>query len=182
MKKYVRVMDGIKSNASGFEYKLDEVNIAKLWNPNTTEPDKMGGFNFGTEDNILRWLHRGDTIYDVIIPDDAEVILCDENKGVYRANKIIVSNPRKITDNLVMDLYKKTTLSNKILADCLVTLIWKDRIEISKYIINDMINKNNVDEFYTEFINYSSKNDFENDELKAKYKELEDMLLKIKMY
>ena len=182
MKKYVRVMDGIKSNASGFEYKLDEVNIAKLWNPNTTEPDKMGGFNFGTEDKILRWLHRGDTIYDVIIPDDAEVILCDENKGVYRANKIIVSNPRKITDNLVMDLYKKTTLSNKILADCLVTLIWKDKIEISKYIINDMINKNNVDEFYTEFINYSSKNDFENDELKAKYKELEDMLLKIKMY
>lgn len=182
MKKYVRVMDGIKSNASGFEYKLDEVNIAKLWNPNTTEPDKMGGFNFGTEDKILRWLHRGDTIYDVIIPDDAEVILCDENKGVYRANKIIVSNPRKITDNLVMDLYKRTTLSNKILADCLVTLIWKDRIEISKYIINDMINKNNVDEFYTEFINYSSKNDFENDELKAKYKELEDMLLKIKMY
>lgn len=182
MKKYVRVMDGIKSNASGFEYKLDEVNIAKLWNPNTMEPDKMGGFNFGTEDKILRWLHRGDTIYDVIIPDDAEVILCDENKGVYRANKIIVSNPRKITDNLVMDLYKRTTLSNKILADCLVTLIWKDRIEISKYIINDMINKNNVDEFYTEFINYSSKNDFENDELKAKYKELEDMLLKIKMY
>lgn len=182
MKKYVRVMDGIKSNASGFEYKLDEVNIAKLWNPNTMEPDKMGGFNLGTEDKILRWLHRGDTIYDVIIPDDAEVILCDENKGVYRANKIIVSNPRKITDNLVMDLYKKTTLSNKILADCLVTLIWKDRIEISKYIINDMINKNNVDEFYTEFINYSSKNDFENDELKAKYKELEDMLLKIKMY
>ena len=182
MKKYVRVMDGIKSNAGGFEYKLDEVNIAKLWNPNTMEPDKMGGFNFGTEDKILRWLHRGDTIYDVIIPDDAEVILCDETKGVYRANKIIVSNPRKITDNLVMDLYKKTTLSNKTLADCLVTLIWKDRIEISKYIINDMVNKNNVDEFYTEFINYSSKNDFENDELKAKYKEVEDMLLKIKMY
>ena len=92
-----------------------------------------------------------------------------------------MSNPKKITDDLVMDLYKKTTLSNKILADCLVTLIWKDRIKISKYIINDRVNKNNVDEFYTEFMNYSSKNNFENDELKAKYKELEDMLLKIKM-
>ena len=90
-------------------------------------------------------------------------------------------NPKKITDDLVMDLYKKTRLSNKILADCLVTLIWKDRIKISKYIINDRVNKNNVDEFYTEFMNYSSKNNFENDELKAKYKELEDMLLKIKM-
>ena len=109
------------------------------------------------------------------------MILCDESKGIYRSNKIIVSNPKKITDDLVMDLYKKTTLSNKILADCLVTLIWKDRIKISKYIINDRVNKNNVDEFYTEFMNYSSKNNFENDELKAKYKELEDMLLKIKM-
>ena len=181
MSKYVRVMDGTKSNAGGFEYKLDKVNIAKLWNPKTMEPDKMGGFNFGTEDKILRWLHRGDTIYDVDIPNDAKVILCDESKGVYGSNEIIVSNPKKITDDLVMDLYKKTTLSNKILADCLVTLIWKDRIKISKYIINDRVNKNNVDEFYTEFMNYSSKNNFENDELKAKYKELEDMLLKIKM-
>ena len=58
---------------------------------------------------------------------------------------------------------------------------WKDRIKISKYIINDRVNKYNVDEFYTEFMNYSSKNNFENDELKAKYKELEDMLLKIKI-
>ena len=181
MSKYVRVMDGTKSNAGGFEYKLDKVNIAKLWNPKTMEPDKMGGFNFGTEDKILRWLHRGDTIYDVDIHNDAEVILCDESKGIYRSNKIVVSNPKKITDDLVMDLYKKTTLSNKILADCLVTLIWKDRIKISKYIINDRVNKNNVDEFYTEFMNYSSKNNFENDELKAKYKELEDMLLKIKI-
>ena len=181
MSKYVRVMDGAKSNAGGFEYKLDEVNIAKLWNPSTMEPDKMGGFNFGTEDKILRWLHRGDTIYDVDIPNGAIVILCDESKGVYRSNKIIVSNPKKITDDLVLDLYKKTTLSNKILADCLVTLIWKDRIKISKYIINDRVNKNDVDEFYTEFMNYSSKNNFKSDELKAKYKELEDMLLKIKM-
>ena len=83
-------MDGAKSNAGGFEYKLDEVNIAKLWNPSTMEPDKMGGFNFGTEDKILRWLHRGDTIYDVDIPNGAIVILCDESKGVYRSNKIIV--------------------------------------------------------------------------------------------
>ena len=74
MTKYVRVMDGLKSNAGGFEYKLDEVNIAKKWNPNSQDPEEMGGFNFGTEDKILRWLHRGDTIYDVIIPEDAEVL------------------------------------------------------------------------------------------------------------
>ena len=78
MNKYVRVMDGLKSNAGGFEYKLDEINIAHKWDTSTLEPEQMGGFNFGTEDKILRWLHRGDTIYDVIVPEDAEIILVDD--------------------------------------------------------------------------------------------------------
>ena len=56
-KKYVRVMDGLKSNAGGFEYKLNEINIANVWNPNTYNPKEMGGFNFSTTDKILRWLH-----------------------------------------------------------------------------------------------------------------------------
>ena len=83
MNKYVRVMDGLKSNASREEFKLDEIIIAKTWNPKEREPEKMGGFNFSTEDKILRYIFRGDTIYDVIIPDDAEVINVDEEKGIY---------------------------------------------------------------------------------------------------
>lgn len=155
MSKYVRVMDGLKSNAGGFKYKLDEVNIAKKWNPSNLDPEEMGGFNFGTEDKILRWLHRGDTLYDVIIPKDAEVILVDDVKGIYRANKIIITNPRIITDEMVLDLYKKTTLSDKIIAQCLMTLIWKNRLEISKYIIKDRVNLKNIDEIFEEFINYA---------------------------
>ena len=181
MKKYVRVMDGTKSNASGFEYKLDEINISNNWNPNKNEPDKMGGFNFSSEDKILRWLHRGDTIYDVIIPEDAEVILCDEEKGVWRANKIIVTNPQIITDEMVIDLYKKTTLSNKIIAQCLQTLLWKNRIEVSKYIINDRVNKENVDEFINEFKNYTKKSEkFNYDELGKDSKIIYDLLKRIK--
>ena len=155
MPKYVRVMDGLKSNAGGFEYKLDEINIAEKWNSNSLDPEEMGGFNFGTEDKILRWLHRGDTIYDVIIPDDAEVINVDKEKGIYRSNKVIVTNPRKITDEMVIDLYKKSTLSDKIIAQCLLTLIWKNRIEISKYIIKDRVNLDNVNEILEEFVNYA---------------------------
>ena len=176
MNKYVRVMDGLKSNAGGFEYKLDEINVTTNWNPKAETPEDFGGFNFGTEDKILRWLHRGDTIYDVIIPSDAEVVLCNEEKGIYRSNKIIVTNPRKITDDIVIDLYKKITLSNKVLAQCLVTLLWKDRKEISKYIINDRVNKNNIDEFLTEFIDYSGKNTLDS----GHTKEIYDLLLKIK--
>lgn len=157
MNKYVRVMDGLKSNAGGFEYKIDEVNIADNWNPSTLNPEEMGGFNFGTEDKILRWLHRGDTIYDVIIPEDAEVILCDEEKGIYRSNKIIVTNPQPVTDETVLNLYKINTLSNKIIAQCLLTLIWKNRLEISKYIVKDRVNLENIDEILTEFTNYAGE-------------------------
>ncbi len=181
MKKFVKVMDGNKSNAGGFEYKLDEIMISNNWNSKETEPEKMGGFNFGTEDKILRWLHRGNTIYDVIIPEDAEIVLCNEEKGIWRANKIIITNPKIITDEIVIELYKKTTLTNKILAQCLQTLIWKNRIEISKYIIIDRVNKENVDEFINEFENYNKKSEkFSYYELGKDSKIVYDMLKKIK--
>lgn len=155
MSKYVKVMDGLRSNAGGFEYKLDEINVTNNWNPNNLDAKGMGGFNFGTEDKILRWLHRGDTIYDVIIPDNTEVIKVDNEKGVYRSNKIIITNPRKITDEMILELYKKNTLSTKILAQCLLVLIWKNKLEISKYIIKDIVSLKNVDEILEEFINYA---------------------------
>ncbi len=181
MTKYVRVMDGIKSNQGGFEFKIDEVNISKTWNPKASDSKEMGGFNFSSENKILRWLHRGDTIYDVIIPDDAEVVLCDEEKGIYRTNKIIVTKPRIITDEIVIELYKKTTLSNKILAQCLKTFLWKNRLELSKYIVNDRVNKENVDEFISEFEDYTKKNEkFNYDELGEEEKIIYDMLMKIK--
>ena len=181
MGNFVRVMDGIKSNAGEFEYKLDEINISNNWNPNENEPEKMGGFNFSSEDKILRWLHRGDTIYDVIIPENAEIVLCNAEKGVWRANKIIVKNPQIITDEMVIELYKKTTLSNKILAQCLQTLLWKNRIEVSKFIINDRVNKENVDEFIVEFEDYTKKSEkFNYDELGKDSKIIYNMLKKIK--
>lgn len=175
MAKYVRVMDGLKSNAGGFEYKLDEINIANTWNPSEKEPELMGGFNFGTEDKILRWLHRGDTIYDVVIPNDAEVIMCDEEKGIYRSNKIIVTNPRPITDEMVLNLYKINTLSNKVIAQCLVTLLWKSRIEISKYIIKDRVNLENIDEILTEFIKYAGDNNLSSETGKELYEILKEI-------
>lgn len=174
--KFVRVMDGLKSNAGGFDYKLDEINISEKWDTTTLNPEKMGGFNFGTEDKILRWLHRGDTIYDVIVPEDAEVILCDEEKGIYRSNEIIVTNPRPITDELVLELYKKTTLSDKIIAQCLVTLLWKKRKEISKFIINDRVNKNNIDEIIKEFTSYAGEDNLNSES----GKEIYNLLIKIK--
>jgi hypothetical protein len=74
----MRVMFGTRSHAGEFEYKLNEVNETNNWNPKADNPEDFGVFNFSTEDKILRWLLRGDTTYDVEIPDDAEVIECEK--------------------------------------------------------------------------------------------------------
>ena len=177
--KYLRAMDGKKSNASGKKLKINEIITAKNWNPNANDPKEMGGFNFSVEDKMLRWLHRGNTLYDVEIPEDAEVILCDEEKGIYRANKIIMSNPRKITNEIVLDLYNKNTLSNKIIAQCLRTLLWRDRLEISKYIIKDRVNKDNIKEILTEYEQYAKDKNFGVDESSGDMKIIYDILKEI---
>ena len=186
MNKYVRVMDGLKSNASGEEFILDEVITAKTWDPNEIEPEKMGGFNFSTEDKILRYIFRGDTIYDVIIPDDTEVINVDEEKGIYRANKIIVTNPRKITEDMVIDIYKKSTLSINRYFQCIYCLLFRKYINASKFIINDIVNKENISEAIKEFEDIASRSNgnttgiFDYDKLFPEAKEVYDLLLSIK--
>ena len=186
MSKYVRVMDGLKSNASGEEFKLDEVITANVWNPTETEPEKMGGFNFSTEDKILRYIFRGDTIYDVIIPDDAEVINVDEEKGIYRVNKIIVTNPRTITEDMVIDIYKKSTLPINRYFQCIYCLLFRKYINASKYIINDIVNKENISEAIKEFEDFASRSNgnntgiFDYEKLFPEAKEIYNLLLDIR--
>lgn len=81
----------------------------------------------------------------------------------------------------LLNYIKKTTLTNRILAQCLQTLLWKNRINISKFIINDKVNKENVDEFIIEFENYNKKSEeFNYDELEEDSKIIYNMLNKIK--
>lgn len=157
MQKYMRVMYGTKSHAGGFEYKINEVNETDNWNPKANNPEDFGGFNFSTEDKILRWLLRGDTIYDVEIPKDAEVVEC-ENKntphGVFRSNKIILKNPRKLNDNLVMDLYLKSDLPDNTYFQCLTFLSLRDYDEVCKKIIEDKVNEDNVNQAIETFTTF----------------------------
>ena len=186
MKKFVRVMDGLKSNASGEEFKINEIITAKNWNSNETEPEKMGGFNFSTEDKILRFIFRGDTIYDVIIPDNAEVINVDKEKGIYRANQIIVTNPRIITEDMVIDIYKRTNLPLNRLFQCIYCLLFRKYINASKYIIKDIVNKNNINDAIKEFEDFAARSNdnttgiFDYDKLFPEAKEIYNLLLDIR--
>ena len=186
MSKFVRVMDGLKSNESGEEFQLDKIVTAKIWNPKEKSPEKMGGFNFSPEDKILRYIFRGDTIYDVIVPDDAEVINVDEEKGIYRANKIIVTNPRKITEDMVINIYKKSTLPINRYFQCIYCLLFRKYINASKYIIKDIVNKDNISEAIKEFESFASRSNgnstgiFDFEKLFPEAKEIYNLLLEIR--
>ena len=149
MSKYLKVMFGTTSGAnSDVKYKLNDVTVANIWNPNVENPREMGGFNFSTEEKILRWLVRGDTIYDVDLPDDAEVIDCPNESaphGVFRTNKIIISNPRIVTDEMAMEFYKKSNLPEKSYYKSLAGCAIRGYKNTCLQIIKDKVNKDNID-------------------------------------
>ena len=155
MEKYVKVM--FDNKGANYEYKIGEVNIATNWNPKATSGREFGGFNYTTEDCILRWLHRGNIIYDVEVPKDAENIKIEGATTIYRTNKIIVKNPRKITDEMAYKFYKKANIPNKSYAKalCAVTLMGYEKT--ANAILTDKVSTKNVDyylEEWNDFFNF----------------------------
>ncbi|MBO4245731.1 MAG: hypothetical protein J5892_03210 [Bacilli bacterium] len=181
MSKYLKVMFGNKG--VNFEYKIDEVNVSNIWNPNASRPEEMGGFNFSIEDKILRWLVRGDTLYDVIIPDDAEVIDCPSESaphGVFRSNKIILTNPRPMTDELAMNFYLKSDLPEKSYFKSLAGVAIRGYKNTAIKIIEDKINNDNIDLVLSEIEDFTKpyQNDF--DDTYTVYNEVMQKLQDIK--
>lgn len=163
MAKYVKVMYGTTSGArSDFKYKINEVNISEHWNPNVEKGRDSGGFNYTTEDCILRWLHRGDTIYDVEIPEDAENIRLEGATTIYRSNKIIISNPRKVDDELALHFYKISKIPEKSYYKALGAVSIMNYKKTAYAIFKDKVNKNNIDdvlEEWNDFISHGNKDD-----------------------
>ncbi len=181
MEKYMKVLYGTKSHAGGFEYKIDEVNVANIWNPSADNPEEFGGFNFSTESKILRWLLRGDTLYDVILPDDAEVVEC-ENKnapnGVFRSNKIILKNPRKLDGEIVLDLYLKSDLPENSYFQCLTFLSLRNYESVCLRIIEDRVNEDNVDKAINTFTTFF---ELKEEDKNACYNKVYELLNEIKL-
>jgi len=180
-KKLVKVMFDTTSGASDFEYKINEVNISDNWNPSANSGKDFGGFNYTTEDCILRWLHRGDTLYDVEIPEDAENIKIDGATTIYRTDKIIIRNPRKITDDIAYNFYKISNIPEKSYYKALGVVTIMNYKKTAYAILKDKVNINNIDEVleeWNDFISHGGKNDRKN--INGFVKEIDDYLYKIK--
>lgn len=182
MSKYVKVMFGTTSGAkSDFEYKINEVNISNNWNPTAEKGRDFGGFNYTTEDCILRWLHRGDTIYDVTVPKDSEIVKLDGATTIYRANKIIISNPRKVDDQLALHFYKISNIPEKSYYKALGAVSIMNYTQTAYTILKDKVNQNNIDnalEEWNDFISHGNKNDRK--DINGLVKEIDTYLYEIK--
>lgn len=156
-------MYGTTSGAKkDFKYKIGEVNISNHWNPGATNGRDFGGFNYASEECIIRWLHRGDTIYDVEIPNDAENIELDGATKIFRTNKIIIKNPRKVDDDLALYFYKISKIPEKAYYKALGVVSIMNYRKTALAILNDKVNKENIDEVleeWNDFISHGGKND-----------------------
>ena len=76
---------------------------------------------------------------------------------------------------MIMKLYKINTLPNKVIYQCLVTLLYKNKINI----INDYITINNIKAAIEEFENYVCEEDFEYSKLSIDEREIYDLLKSI---
>ena len=156
--KYLKVIFDEESKAGKrFKYKIGKVNIADNWNPAATDKKQIGGFNFSVEDKIARWLIRGDVLYDVTIPLDAEVIEIESESaphGVFRTNKIILNNPRKVTEDVALDLYRMSKLPEKSYFQILAIYAIRGYINVCKIIIDEKVNQKNIDFAIEEFLKF----------------------------
>ena len=155
---FLKVMFGTTSGAdANLHYKIGEVNIAKQWNSRESNPELMGGFNFSTEESIFRWLIRGNTLYDVMIPPDAEIIRVNSPStpgSVYRSNKIVISNPRCMTDDIALELYRKSVLPDKTYFKALAGCAICGYYNTCKIIIDERINSDIIDLCLSEFADF----------------------------
>lgn len=180
MSNFVRVMDKNISNESGLEFKIGEVTVARDWNPYAIERDEIKGINFSNEENILRWIRRGDTLYDVELPFDAEVKMVPGTftpDGLFRANKVIVKNPRELTDDLCLELYKKSKMPDSTYPDVLAILAVKGFNKTCMQLIKDRVNSSNIDEFVEHYIEFVG--DVGEDDL-VPYNRYKDYLIDLK--
>ena len=183
--KFYRVIQTVKEYSDGRRFPIDEVVIAdKKINFNAEQQIDMGGFCVSTFDYIFRWLIRGDTLCEVIIPDDEKIYKTVSENGLYIAEKIILTNPKKIDDNFATELYLKSNLPEASYFKAMTACAICGYINTALKVCEDKVNKDNVDIAIIELEEFCKRRSDENyyKDIKSieNVKALRDRLLKIK--
>ena len=136
------------------KFEIGKAITCEKWNPTSSNWDERGGFNFTNEECALRWVSRGDTLYEVEIPSDGEVLEVKNDKtpgGIIVANKIILKNPIPISEELLIDFYEKSKLPLSTYFECVGILASRGYYDLALTIIKDKVDMDNIDLALDEF-------------------------------
>ena len=156
--KYYRVIQTIKEYSDGRRFPLNQIVVAdNKVDLNATDRTKMGGFCISSYEYIFRWLIRGDTLCQVKIPEDTKIYKTTSDNGIYIADKIILTNPKKIDDDFAMELYRKSTLPEKSYFKAMTVCSICGYIKTAMKVCKDKVNKENVDIAISEFEDFCKR-------------------------
>lgn len=143
--KFYRVIQTVKEYRDGKKFPLNEiVTCERKINLNAEEQKDMGGFCISTFDYIFRWLIRGDTLCEVIIPKTEKIYKTVSENGIYIAEKIILTNPKRIDDNFATELYLNSNLLEVSYFKAMTACAICGYINTALKVCEDKVNKTNV--------------------------------------
>lgn len=156
--KYYRVIQTVKEYSDGRRFPIDEIVISdKKINLDADEQRDMGGFCISTYDYIFRWLIRGDTLCEVTIPEEEKIYKTTSKNGIYIAEKIILSNQKKINDDFAMELYMNSKLPEESYFKAMTACAICGYINTAIKVCEDKVNKENVDFAISELENFCQR-------------------------
>lgn len=160
--KYYRVIHTVKEYSDGRRFPLDEIVIAdQQVDLDATDRTKMGGFCISSYEFIFRWLIRGDTLCEVKIPEDSKIYKTASDNGIYLSDKIILTNPKKIDDSFAMELYFNSKLTERSYFIALTVCSICGYIRTALKVLEDKVNKENVDIAIQEFEEFCKRREEE---------------------
>ncbi len=183
-KKYYRVIQTLKEYRDGKKFPIDELVVAeKEIDLNADDNSRMGGFCISTYNYCFRWLIRGDTLCEVIVPQDSKLYKTINDNDVYVCDKMILTNPKKIDDEFAMELYKVSTLNDVSYFRAMTACAICGYINTALKVCEDKVNKQNVNVAISEFESFCKrreeekyvKNSSEIENVKALYYKLKEI-------
>lgn len=156
--KYYRVIQTTKEYRDGRKFPINEIVVSdKKVNLNATDRTEIGGFYISTYDYIFRWLIRGDTLCEVIIPEDCKIYKTVSDNGIYVAEKIILTNPKKIDDDFAMELYLNSKLPEKSYFKAMTACAICGYINTAMKVCTDKVDRENVGTAISEFKSFCER-------------------------
>ena len=162
-KRYYRVIQTAKKYRDGRRFPIDEMVVSdRKIDLNATDTKEIGGFFVSTYEYIFRWLIRGDTLCEVTIPDESKIYKTVSENGIYLSEKMILTNPIKINDDVAMELYLNSTLPQYSYFEAMAACAIMGYINTAIKVCEDKVNKENIDIAIIKFESFCKRREEEN--------------------